>query len=175
MSTPTACPWAKARKHAPRKFTFVDRLAAALAAIAVDQPVDQGIIQFAHYEMAGIAVEPMGKGTQLPIAEVRREEKHAAALALRARIVFKPIVDNQLFNVVAIPVGKMGVVCQHAPEILEETVNNPAPLPLGPIWKSQTQIEQPHSPQAGPKPVTHCRQAGRTRPAPACGEASRAS
>ena len=164
----------KGPQDAPRKVAFFDRLSATLAAIAIDEPIDQGIVHFAHDEMAGISVHPMGKGAQLPVAEVRREEKHAPALALGARVVFKPIVNNQPFNVVAVPMGEMGVVGQHAPEILEETINDPAPLPLRPFRKRQPQIEQPHSPQAGPKPVAQCRQQGANTRAPACGEASRA-
>ena len=93
-------------QNAPREFAFVDWRAPALRAIAADEPVDQRIIDFAHNEMAGIAVKAVGKGTQLPVAEVCGKEKHAAALALGALIVFIPIVNNQAFNIVAIPAGK---------------------------------------------------------------------
>src|SRR5208283_256359 len=75
------------------KIALIDRLAAALAAIAIDELINQRIVHSAHYEMAGIAVQPMGKRTQLPVAEVRRQEKHAPALALGARVVLKPIVN----------------------------------------------------------------------------------
>ena len=64
----------KGAQNSAGKSCFVDGRPAAETTVVIDELVDQRIIHFAHHEMAGIAVYAVGERSQLPVAEMRRQE-----------------------------------------------------------------------------------------------------
>ncbi len=158
-----AWPWAKlARTPAPQIRVYPIGLPPALATVAANEAVHQGIIQFPHHKIAAwISIKSMEpKRSQLPVPKVRGQEKEAAALALGALVILKPVVDDELLNVVAIPTGKMGIICQHPAEILEEAKDNFASFSLRPVRKRQAQVEQSDAAQTRPEKVGDRREHG---------------
>src|SRR6266567_738678 len=84
---------------------------------------------------------------------MRGKEQYTFALALGARVVFKPVIDDQALDIAAIQAGEVSEVSEHSSEILEKSKQDLANLALGLLREHQTQIEKAHAPEAWPKPI----------------------
>src|SRR5208337_640360 len=151
-------------QNAACKITFFDSLAAAQAPIAIDEFIHQGIVKGAHNEVAGVAVYPVSERAKFPVAEMGGEKKNAATLALGLGVILKSIIDYQVLNIAAVPMRKMREVCQHPAKVAKQAGKHFPALALRPIRESQLQVEQTHTAQAGPEPVTQERQNCAERP-----------
>src|SRR5262249_14330160 len=70
-------------------------------AIAVHQGVNVRIVERAHDDVHGMAIERMGKRAHLPSAQVSGEKHNAGAARLRFGKVLKVFIDRNLADVLS--------------------------------------------------------------------------
>ena len=81
-------------EQAANEIVFVDGAVAVHGAVTLDQGVDVGIVERAHDDRKGMAVEGVGEGGEFPGSEVSGEKEDAFAASVGTFEIFKAFVDD---------------------------------------------------------------------------------
>src|SRR3989454_1595377 len=73
-----------------REVSLLDGLAAAAAAVPIDEVVHERIVHLSHNEVAGVAINPVGKRAKFPVPEVSRQEQDTLPPARGAGEILEP-------------------------------------------------------------------------------------
>src|SRR5271165_1768566 len=147
----------EAAQNRPGGVPFADDLIAGELAACLDNFIDAWIVEWPDHNIHGLSKQRVGKGAQLPVAEVRGRKQNTASLFFRFQKMLQPVIADPLAYVAGVNSGQARKGPQHARQRRENLIDNRFAFGRGRVRISQFQVAARDAAQTRIELIQYCK------------------